>query len=265
MVMSQQMMFDAWIPTDSPWSTWAKPVVFASMRFPSRDDLERVSLDTTPQWSWLPEGPRHTPGIAWIVDLDGEMAVLTGAFMATRGYRPVPLFNGAPAPAGTRAAIDTSKMEHLLANLADDLERANADVILPDAPPVFLLDRRRMQGSTPPPGHYDNRWMTFPQDFPSARYLLEHGIHKAVVIQERDHQPTEDLRHVLLRWQQAGVEIERMAITGSAEPEPITVRAPNRFRWAFYRALAITGLRRSGAGGFGAVVPKPSEGGSGFG
>lgn len=265
MVMSQQMMFDAWIPADSPWSVWAKPVVFASMRFPTHDELARVSLDAAPPWSWLPEGPRHTPGIAWIVDLDGDMAVLTGAFMAARGYRPVPLFNGAPAPTATRAAIDTRKMEHLLANLADDLERANTTSIAPDAPPVFLLDRRRMQGSTPPPGQYDNRWMIFPQDFPSARYLLEHRIQKALVIQERDHQPAEDLRHVLLRWQKAGIQIERIAINESAEPEPITVREPSQFRWAFYRILAIAGLRRSGAGGFGAVVPKPSEGGSGFG
>ncbi|UYV11769.1 MAG: hypothetical protein NCW75_10720 [Phycisphaera sp.] len=265
MAMTQQMMFDAWIPADSPWSAWAKPVVFAAMDFPERQEMERVSLDSPPRWSWLPSGPPPMPSTAWVVDLEGDLSALTGALLAARGYRPVPLFNGSPAPRGTRGAIDTRKMEHLLANLADDLARANAGTIAADAPPVFLLDNRRMRPAPPGPGKYDNRWMAFPQDFPSARYLAEHGISRAVVVQERDRQPAEDLRHVLLRWQRAGIAMERLSIVGSPDPEAFTVRKPNRFRWALHRALAIANLRRSSAGGFGGVVPTPSEGGSGFG
>lgn len=265
MAMTQQMMYDAWIPASSRWSAWAKPVVFAAMPFPDRAEMERIGLDAAPPWSWLPDGPPPDPKTAWIIDLEGDFAVLAGAVLAQRGIRPVPLFNGSPAPRGKRAAISTSRMEDALANLADDMQRANERLIAPDAPPAFLLDSRRMRASPPPPEHYDNRWMTFPQDFPSAQALRDRRIDRVVVLQAGKHQPAEDLRHVLLRWQRDVIAIERLSLEGTSEPEPVTVRQPGQFRWAIYRALAIAGLRRSGAGGFGAVVPKPSEGGSGFG
>jgi hypothetical protein len=43
----------------------------------------------------------------------------------------------------------------------------------------------------------------------------------------------------------------------------VTVAKPKRFRSIWYRLLAIAGLRRNSAGGFGSVVPQPSSSGGG--
>ena len=40
----------------------------------------------------------------------------------------------------------------------------------------------------------------------------------------------------------------------------IVVARPSRFRRSWYRALAALGLRRSSAGGFGAVIPESTAG-----
>jgi hypothetical protein len=45
------------------------------------------------------------------------------------------------------------------------------------------------------------------------------------------------------------------------------VDRPSAFRSLFYRALTLVGLRRNSAGGFGSIVPQPSQssGRSGYG
>ncbi len=87
---------------------------------------------------------------------------------------------------------------------------------------------------SPSPGKFDNRWFTFPQDFPSANLLRARGISAALVIQEKAGQPAEDLSHVLRRWQDAGIEIYQ------AVPESTS---PN--------ALMLPGRLDSGASGTG--------------
>jgi len=44
-------------------------------------------------------------------------------------------------------------------------------------------------------------------------------------------------------------------------PRPVEIQKPSRFRSAMYRMLAMVGLRRNSAGGFGAIVPIPGQGG----
>jgi hypothetical protein len=73
--------------------------------------------------------------------------------------------------------------------------------------------------------------------------------------------PHEDLAHVLLRYQEAGIAILSAATDGGAEP--ITIAKPNNFGRFWYRALALAGLRRNSAGGFGAVIPARGPGGFG--
>jgi hypothetical protein len=131
-----------------------------------------------------------------------------------------------------------------------------------DARPAFLLDADRLGGTTQPkPGLFDNRWMTFPQDFPSANFLRAHAIQSVLLIHTRPDQPQEDLAHVLLRWQEAGVPLRVVRPTAGHTPQPLEVRRPRGFRRLWYRVLATFGLRRNSAGGFGAVVPQPSSGG----
>ena len=113
------------------------------------------------------------------------------------------------------------------------------------------------------PGRFDNRWMVFPQDLPSASFLLSRGLSRAVVLQRQTGQPAEDLSHALLRWQEAGIEILALDPASDSSPQPLAIQKPSRFRALWQRALAIGGLKRNSAGGFGMVIPIPSQGGGG--
>ena len=238
--------FAAWAPDESPWSLWAKPVLFAglgSMRLPSPTPPAQV-LDI----SGFPE-PRERTAI--VADLPGRIGADFGLALARAGYRPVPLYNCCQ---GASAVVDVAPIEHGLLVGAEELPRLR---IRDDAPPVFLLDSNRMQGPAPLPGRFDNRWLVFPQDFPSASYLRSRGIARVLLVQEKEGAPREDLAHVLRRWQLGGIELTATTLAGAA-PRPLQVAAPSLFRRAWYRVMATMGLRRSNVGGFGAVIPIPT-------
>ncbi|HEX7181107.1 MAG TPA: hypothetical protein VF756_04640 [Thermoanaerobaculia bacterium] len=250
--MNGSELFDIWAPADSVWSHWAKPVLFAEWE-PTHPDAPPTVL-TLPELSLSLD--RHT---AVIVDLPGMDSVLTGLALAREGLRPVPLFNGAHHDA---AVVNTRTILHLLKEGAGVLAGL---AFSPDAPPAFLIDSKRLSpGSSPQPGKFDNRWMVFPQDFPSANFLKSRQIHRVLLLESGDQpQPAADLAHVLLRWQEAGLEIYAAGPTGDNMRE-LRVERPSSFRLAWYRALALTGFRRNSAGGFGSIIPQPSSSGSGF-
>ena len=134
--------------------------------------------------------------------------------------------------------------------------------IAPTAPPAFLLDADRMLPPTPPsPGKFDNRWVVFPQDFPSATLLRARGVSDVLLIHTAKS-VQEDLAHVLLRWQQGGLRLQQASPSDTSTRE-LAVTRPSWFRRAWYRALTASRLRRNNAGGFGAVIPVQSSGGGG--
>lgn len=249
MTMLNEEAYTAWAPDDSPWSVWAKPVLFA--------DMVHIAWGaaTGPDDALIARFPAPDQRTAVVIDVAGERSVMLGVGLARRGYRPVPLYN---ATKGANQLVDVTSIAEALARGAGALKQMS---IPRDAPPAFLLDSQRMKGD-PKPLRFDNRWMVFPQDFPSATFLRAHGIERVLVVQDGDA-PAQDLAHVLLRYQKAGIAI---AVAPPETPEaarPITVSPPSRFRRAWYRALAALALSRASVGGFGAVIPEPSQGGSG--
>lgn len=255
---SRQSVFDAWAPEESCWSAWAKPVVFATMTIPTPGQILEKQRVVIPTWNWMPERASARDPAAWIIELPGETAVMVGVAMARRGFRPVPLFNAAPPSRSMPSAINQTGMVQCLCAFAEEVRSAGVD---PAAPPVFLLDSGRMPTGKPRLGEYDNRWLTFPQDFPSARMLGERGIVRAVVVTEQNARIADDLRHVLRRWQEDGVQLLRQGTHGSEGPEPLEIARPSLFRSSIYRTMAAMGLRRHAAGGFGGVIPEASGGG----
>jgi len=249
--MTNEELFDIWAPADVAWSAWVKPVLFAQQTI-ARDDMsspdEWLDFDVT----WAPGAHENA---AIIVDLPGRQSMLAGLALATRGYRPVPLYN---ACSGISAVVPMEPILDLIARGAAHL----AGLYLPDdAPPAFLLDADRLRGSmSPAPGRFDNRWLVFPQDLPSGNFLRSHAIHSVLLVQAETGQPQSDLAHVLLRWQQAGLPLQVVPPATGAAPQPLQVRRPRLFGWMWQRALALLGLRRNSAGGFGAIVPQPSSG-----
>lgn len=236
-------LYAAWAPETSPWSAWAKPVLFASMQ-------RLLALPASPAPAPTATAmPPAAPGRAWVIDLDGPDAVAVGAALAP-GAWPVPLFNGVP---DLRAVIDLGPTLAALRAAASALPIARAE-----APPAFLLDARRMRPArVPMPGDFDNRWQVTPQDFPSDRRLLAAGVTEVVLV--ADGAVADDLAHVLRRWQEAGLVLRRWV------PDPgalviLDVPRPRWFRSLWWRVLVGFGLRPNAAGGFGSTIPQPSNG-----
>jgi hypothetical protein len=84
------------------------------------------------------------------------------------------------------------------------------------------------------------------------------------LVQKGQLEPRDDLKHVLRRWQEAGLEIRALDKQSPEGSQAIDVPKPSRFKAFWHRAQAILGLRRNSAGGFGSFIPEPSSSG-GFG
>lgn len=246
MTMTGEQCYGIWAPDDSPWSAWAKPVPFSQL------DTLGVRARQVPVFNG--RLPRFASDTAVVVELDGRESVGAGLALAEHGWRPVPLFNATMAP---KAVVDVVPVMETLLGGADAL---GAILIRPHAPPAFLIDALRMQGA-PRPGTYDNRSIVLPQDFPSATMLIARGIRTVVLYRREKGKPRQDLSHVLLRWQQAGIELRSVDLDG--EEDRLVVSPPSLFRKAWHRMIALLGLRRSNVGGFGALVPEASSGGYG--
>jgi hypothetical protein len=255
-------IYEVWAPASDEWSPWVKPVLFT--------EIDEAAAESIPNRLSEESGLRCNIGArrdtAIVVDLPGPQSLLAGFALAKDGYRPVPLYN---TTSGRRQRVPPDKcvltdVSTLVRMLSGPLPEYVRNTIIGDNPPAFLLDSRRLTGQNrPAPGVYDNRWMVFPQDFPSAGFLNSRGITQAIVIQETIL-PAEDLTHVLLRWKEGGITIYLQDAGEETSVRLADLRRPSRFRWAVYRALALMGLRRNSAGGFGSVIPVPGQGG-GFG
>jgi len=237
-------VFESWAPEQSPWSAWAKPILFAW-----RGVFEGMAA-TMGAPVEIPDG-LAAPTRAWIIDSEGSSAVRTGAALTRLGVQPVPLFNGVPEL--SHPAVETVP---ILIALRD--ECAGLAQLPADAPPCFLLDSRRMEPTeTIRPGIFDNRWQVAPQDFPSARRMLEAHITEVVLVTDRVR---DDLAHVLRRWQEGGIQLSQL-IPGDNRLLPLEVPAPPWYRSAWWRVMVMAGLQANAAGGFGSLIPIPSENG----
>jgi hypothetical protein len=270
--MTAEQLYAIWAPPDSIWSPWVLPVPFAELTCGNA-----LAPAQFPQYSldWI--HGRDNRDLAIVVDLPGADAIHYGLALMAQGIRPVPVIDGSPGPSigamipselsiSARAALKSPSvvdMRGLLLALCQGAGPLSHARLASDAPPAFLLDSKRMIGVPYIVDlAFDNRWMVFPQDFPSGRFLLNRGIKRVVFVHDTFQvQPQEDLAHVLLRWQEAGMGVESKSARFGEPPVPILVTRPYRFRAAWYRALATLGLRRNDAGGFGGYPPSPSSGG----
>jgi len=261
-----------WAPSESVWSQWVLPVPFAQLVCPEAPPVAEV-----PQFNldWLPKA--GVPDSAIVADLPGNDAIYYGLNLLDRGYRPVPVIDGSPGPelsflpplspsyltSEPRKSVSVVDMRGLLRALCQGAARLKGLELAPNAPPAFLIDSKRMTGAAQAVEEaFDNRWMVFPQDFPSGRFLREQGIRRVVFVHDTFmSQPSEDLAHILLRWQECGIVMESKCARFGDAPALIVVNRPSRFRALWYRALAALGLRRNDAGGFGGYPLSLSGGG----
>jgi hypothetical protein len=239
-------------------------VLFAHTYWDTRIKSELITPQPLP---WFPQELSNT---ALIVDLPGSASIEVGFAFVALGFRLVCLYNASPgpeevtglgtgSPSPTNAAIDMGPIIDAISRVTTSLQRINFPQ---NAAPLFLLDSSRLEGTTfALSGIFDNRWMVVPQDFPSASFLLEHGIRQTLLVQKDRLEPQDDLAHTLLRWQEGGVTVLAKRLDNETHPIEITVKRPSRYKALWYRVLAQFGLRRSSAGGFGSYIPELTSAG----
>ena len=191
-----------------------------------------------------------------IVNLPGVEGIKYGLALAQLGYRPVPLFNSIDGPG---AVINVREIK---AGLENGAEHLRSNIVGMKAPPAFLLDSNRM-APHPKQGDFDNRWVVFPQDFPSGTFLLSQGIKRVILVQVSSS-IDRDLGQVLSFWKRSGIEILMMNGQGDWTPHAAEnlkpIRRLNFARAAFGAILIVSlGLRRNNAGGFGSIIPTPDR------
>lgn len=240
MPTSAAHMYEIWAPADSPWSVWAKPVLFTYAAF----------TNSTPTPDLPTTGNIHARDYAVIVDLPGQSSVLLGLALAQIGFQPVPLYN---ATHGSSALVNMERVADQLAWGAELLEQVRRR---PNAPPVFLMnsDRNDNPMGAQAPGRFDNRWCVVPQDMPSAEFLIANNIREVLLVSDTVR---DDLAHILHRYQKAGIALRR-APTPDQSAQAIQVPQPRSFGSIWYRLGVLAGFRRNAAGGFGGMTPDPS-------
>lgn len=252
MTMTRESIFEAWAPAGGWWSPWVKPVLFATM-LPPYFEGTVASVDV----SWAP----RTGATALVVDLPVPEGVFVAVSLASRGYRPVPLYNAHPGTGDPlTAVVDVRPIADALVMATPPLLAAE---IPPDAAPAFLLDADRRLGRAPPrPGMFDNRSVSFVTDFPSANLLLSRGITRGLLVQRGAMKPQADVAHTLRLWQAAGMTIEAVSLGDGVEgPVPCPLKRPSRLAIWWHTLTAAAGFRRNPLGGFGGMVPEPSSSG----
>ena len=183
-------IFEASAPTGAPWSPWAKPVLFAHLAGAAKGPAAASAEDR------LDLAAAASSGTAFVVDLPGPESIEAGLELARLGFRPVPLFNGCPAPVFLGKSYDEAvPTAPSLSALIDGAGRIASAGLPLDAPPAFLLDADRLgRGRWHVPNVFDNRWVVFATDFPSARLLVERGIAGVRVLHDRRTQRGPDRR-----------------------------------------------------------------------
>jgi len=120
--------------------------------------------------------------------------------------------NFLPQPANVSSrSIVVLDMNSLVREICIGTELLQKLSFASDAPPVFILDALRLRGTNPIlDDMFDNRWMVFPQDFPSARFFAEKKIKLVTLVQVEKAQPLrifptcfcDGKRRALRFWQQ---------------------------------------------------------------
>lgn len=194
--MTGKDIYKIWAPYGKRYSPWVRPVPFVDMELAKElygvVDYEEEKILYT---------KKLVKNTAYILDIDGVNSVRESISLAKLGYFPVPLFNGTSPNDGTMSTVDNEIIEALLiwgAYILKDIKFEE------DAPPVFLLDKNRLNRYKYDRGEFDNSWDIYAQDMPTADFLLKNKIRKVVV---RSDLLRNDLCQILYKYQQKGIKI----------------------------------------------------------
>lgn len=206
-------IYKIWAPAGKKWVDWVRPVPFVGLDV-SKEMCEFVDY-TIPSINYFDEFSEDT---AIIIDINGVDSIKEGIALSRFGYRPIPIFNGTNPSLGCISTTNNMIIEQLLVWGAIELKKIDLD---DDAPPVFLLDKNRLNRYKMYSSVFDNSWDIYPQDIPTYKYFLENGINKIIV---RGDKIQNDLSKVLYKYQKNGIKI--LFTNGYKEPVEIKLKKP---------------------------------------
>ncbi len=244
----------------SPWVPYHCPTLFASIDrlniVPKKVKLAPGYHEPHPPtaWQWLDDSTMV------IVDLPNGAAIEVGATLMEHGAQLICTFDHWPLSSSNRRAkpaIEALRVIHAMYTVAPDVYKFRKK-LTPDATPVWLCDNRRLGDNipTPSPGTFDNRYYIDDSILPGISTLKRAGIRRIVHLNlNAKLEPLPDLVPLLINAHEASIELAQVALEDeSSWSQPMPMDVP------FKRSLPMRSFRRTDMGGFGQMIPVPSEG-----
>ncbi len=207
--MKDKDLYRIWAPSKHRWVDWVRPVCFLNIERLLVKSFELIDVHYV---------DNYQADMAIMIDLPAEESVLEGLSCAKLGYRPIALFNGTEAQAGSFAMVNQERIQQALVWGAPLLESL---ALSKEAAPVFLLDSNRILRFKQSMATYDNSWDLYNQDIPSPQMFLKHGINKILLRSFTLHR---DLERIFYDFQKQGIQI--LYTNGFDEPQPIQIKKP---------------------------------------
>lgn len=188
-------VYKCWYKENNKWCKWIKPTLFVDLDNQILKDIVDYEI---PHIFYVDKLRSDT---AIIIDEDGDKTIKEGIALINFGYILVPLFNS-PYP------LPNSKS--LVSNLSIATLLIWGGTILKDktvsdfAPPVFLLDKNRLNRYRKDKSLFDNSYDIYSQDLPTSNYFKNNGI-KNIIVKSDKINP--DLNEILNKYRKNGINI----------------------------------------------------------
>ena len=209
--MKGKDIYKIWAKENLKWANWIRPVPFVGIN--ENMKIYEISDFVIPEIKYITEFEKNT---AIIIDLPGNDSIGEGLAIAKLGYIPIPIYNGTDEQPGTIATVDNNNIKLGLIKGALELEKIKIEN---NALPVFLLDSNRVNRYKMDVSIFDNSWDIYPQDMPTAEYLLKNDINKIIVRAEKIQR---DLSKILYKFQKRGIKV--LFTDGYEEPKIIKIK-----------------------------------------
>lgn len=200
--MTAKEVYKVWAPAGARWTQWTRPVPFIPINDEYCAGFETAVCERHICYMDA-EAVTDMKAVAVIVDLPGIESIEEGIALARLGFRPVVVYNGTQAPKKARSTVDNDVITGGLVIGAELLKKIS---IAYDAPPVFLLDKNRLNRYKLDISIYDNSWDVYHQDMPTGEYLVGHGIRQMVIVCDKC-KLSKDLKKLLYNYQKKGIKL----------------------------------------------------------